>query len=57
MILDEWYTYSFTSHVLRPKDQTLGIRTAKGQHVALRFLSYYCTGAQPGCVTIRYAFR
>ena len=55
-LLGEWYSYSFTSHVLRAKDRTLGIRTAKGQHAALRFLSYYCQGAQPGCVTVRYLF-
>jgi hypothetical protein len=55
-LLGEWYSYSFTSHVLRARDRTLGIRTAKGQHAALRFLSYYCPGAQPGCVTVRYLF-
>lgn len=56
-VLDDWYDYSFTSHILSPKDQTLAFRTASGQHVALRFLSYYCPDAQPGCVTMRYAFR
>ena len=55
-LLEDWYSYSFTSHVLRPRDRTLGIRTANGQHAALRFLSYYCPGAQPGCVTVRYVF-
>jgi hypothetical protein len=56
-LLDEWYSYSFTSHLLTPKDMTLAIRTADGRRVALRFLSYYCPQAQPGCVTMRYAFR
>lgn len=55
-LLEDWYSYSFTSHVLRPRERTLALRTARGRHVALRFLSYYCPGAQPGCVTIRYAF-
>ena len=56
-VLDDWYDYSFTSHILSPRNQTLAFRTASGRHVALRFLSYYCPDAQPGCVTMRYAFR
>jgi len=55
-LLEDWYSYSFTSHVLQARDRTLGIRTAEGEHAALRFLSYYCPGAQPGCVTMRYQF-
>ena len=55
-LLEDWYSYSFTSHVLQAKDRTLGVRTATGRHAALRFLSYYCPGAQPGCVTLRYLF-
>jgi hypothetical protein len=53
-MLDDWYTYSYTTHVLRPRDRTFALRTARGRHAALRFLSYYCPGAQPGCVTLRY---
>ena len=56
VLLEEWYSYSFTSHILKAKDRTLGVRTAGGRHAALRFVSYYCTGAQPGCVTMRYKF-
>ena len=55
-LLDTWYMYSFTTHLLRPRDRTLVFRTARGRYAALRFLSYYCPGAQPGCVTIQYAF-
>ena len=55
-LLDDWYSYSYTTHVLRPRDRTFAIRTASGRHAALRFLSYYCPGAQPGCVTVRYRF-
>lgn len=55
-LLEDWYSYSFTSHVLQARDRTLGVRTAMGKHAALRFLSYYCPGAQPGCVTMRYLF-
>lgn len=55
-LLDEWYSYSFTSHVLRPAARVYAVRTARGLHAALEFVSYYCPGAQPGCVTVRYRF-
>ena len=55
-LLDEWYTYSFTTHVLRPRTRTFAVRTTSGRHAALEFVSYYCPGAQPGCVTVRYRF-
>lgn len=55
-LLDEWYSYSFTSHVLRPTARVYAVRTARGLHAALEFVSYYCPGAQPGCVTVRYRF-
>ena len=55
-VLDHWYAYSYTTHVLTPKDRTLALRTHDGRAVLLRFVSYYCPGAQPGCVTVRYRF-
>ena len=55
-LLEGWYSYSFTTHVLRPEPRTFALRTATGRHAALEFVSYYCPGAQPGCVTLRYRF-
>lgn len=55
-LLDDWYSYSYTTHVLRPKDRTYAVRTASGRRAALRFVSYYCPGARPGCVTLRWRF-
>ena len=55
-VLEDWYSYSYTTHVLRPRDRTFALRTRDGRHAALRFLSYYCPGAQPGCVTLRFRF-
>jgi HmuY protein len=50
-----WYRYGLTSHLLTPLDRTYIVRAADGRrHYALRVLSYYCIGARPGCVTIRY---
>ena len=53
-VLEDWYSYSYTTHVLRPRDRTYALRTASGRPAALRFESYYCPNAQPGCVTLRY---
>lgn len=52
-----WYDYGFTSHLLTPKQRTWAIRTSDGRYAALRFLSYYCPGATPGCVTFRYVYQ
>jgi hypothetical protein len=52
--LERWYTYSWTSHLLTSKGHVYGVRTADGRHATLEIVSYYCPGARPGCVTIRY---
>lgn len=50
-----WYRYGFTSHLLTPLDRTYVVRGADGKRLyAVRVVSYYCPGARPGCVTIRY---
>lgn len=54
---EEWYDYSFTSHILRPSDRTFALRTADGRYAKLRILSYYCPGPVPGCLTFRYAYQ
>lgn len=56
-VLEDWYDYSWTSHLLRPGDRTYGIRTADGRYAVLRFRGYYCPGGVPGCVTFRYRYR
>jgi hypothetical protein len=50
----KWYDYSFTSHLLTPRQLTYRVRAADGTLYSLRILSYYCPGAQPGCLTIAY---
>ena len=49
-----WYRYSMFSHLLHPKPQIYVIRSRAGRYVKLEFLSYYCPGPEPGCVTFRY---
>lgn len=53
--IGRWYRYSMFSHLLRPKPQVYVIRSRSGRSTKLEFLSYYCPGPQPGCVTIRFA--
>jgi hypothetical protein len=50
-----WYRYSMFSHLLRPRRQIYAIRSRLGVITKLEFLSYYCPGPEPGCVTFRYA--
>jgi hypothetical protein len=52
-----WYTYSWTSHILKAKPQTYAVRTADGRYGIFEILSYYCPGATAGCVTIRYMYQ
>jgi hypothetical protein len=49
-----WYRYSMFSHLLRPRRQMYVIRSRAGRYIKLEFLSYYCPGPEPGCVTFRY---
>ncbi len=55
--LEDWYSYSFMSHLLRSKGDAYAVRSADGRFAALRFLGYYCPGAQPGCVTFEYVYQ
>lgn len=55
--LERWYDYGFTSHLLTPKARVYAIRTADGRYAVLRFLSYYCPGATPGCMTFEYMYQ
>lgn len=52
-----WYRYGFFSHVLSPKPHVWAVRTADGRYAKMQIVSYYCPGARPGCVTLRYVFQ
>lgn len=53
----DWYDYGFTSHLLMPKATVYAVRTADGRYAKLALISYYCTGARPGCLTFRYVYQ
>ena len=52
--LHSWYNYDWTSHIITSKDHAYALRTADGQIVLLRFVSYYCDDGASGCVTVQY---
>jgi hypothetical protein len=49
-----WYRYSMLTHRLEPSGHVYVVRTRGGRYAKMEILSYYCTGAEPGCVTFRY---
>ena len=53
----KWYRYGWSSHLLTPKGDVYGVRTADGRYAKVTIVSYYCAGAQGGCLTIRYAYQ
>lgn len=56
-VLERWYDYSFFSHLLTSQGETYAVRTADGRYAAMEIVGYYCPGAIPGCVTIRYLYQ
>jgi len=52
--LARWYRYSMFSHLLYPRRRVYVIRSRAGRYAKLEFLSYYCPGPEPGCLTFRY---
>ena len=52
-----WYRYGFLSHVLSPRPRVWAVRAADGRYAKMEFVSYYCPGSQPGCLTFRYVFQ
>ena len=55
--LTRWYRYNFMTHLLKPRPRVYAIRTADGRYAKIRFLSYYCPEARPGCLTFEYAYQ
>jgi hypothetical protein len=52
--IQDWYDYSYFSHLLTPKPNVYAIRTADGGYAKFQFVGYYCPGVAAGCVTFRY---
>lgn len=54
-VLAHWYQYGAVTHLLRPNGHVFLVRTRWAARIKLEFLSYYCPGSQPGCLTFRWA--
>ncbi len=55
-VLDRWYDYGFTTHLLTPQDNVYVVRTPENGSVKFQVLSYYCSGMVAGCITFRYEY-
>ncbi len=55
-VLAHWYRYGFVTHLLQPNGHVYVVRTHSGAQAKLQFLSYYCPGTEPGCLTFRWAW-
>jgi len=54
--LHKWYSYNWTTHIVKSKHHTYAVRGASGEVALVTFLSYYCDDGSPGCVTFQYVF-
>lgn len=52
--LGKWYRYGMLSHLLEPTGEVYPVATGEGRTGQIEVLSYYCTGLEAGCVTLRY---
>jgi hypothetical protein len=56
-VVDKWYNYSYTTHILVPKPIVYLVRTQDGKYAKMRIVSYYCKGDISGCMTIEYVYQ
>ena len=55
--IEDWYDYGFTTHLLTPKPRVYAVRTADGEYAKIAIVGYYCPGAEPGCLTLRWTWQ
>ncbi len=55
--VDRWYHYNIITHQLEPTDNIYAMKTSDGGTAKFEFLSYYCVGVKPGCITLRYVYQ
>ena len=57
LAMDHWYNYNWINHLLAPRSNVFAVRTADSRYAFLEILSYYCAGAQAGCLTFNYYYQ
>jgi HmuY protein len=54
--LHSWYSYNWTTHIVKSKTHTYAVRGASRDNALITFLSYYCDDGSSGCVTFQYVY-
>ena len=52
--LHKWYSYNWTTHIIKSKNHTYALRTPSGDVALLTFVAYYCDDGSSGCLTFQY---
>ena len=56
-ILLKWYRYNYLTHKLSAKPNTYAVRTANSKYVKVKFLDFYCTNKETGCIKMQYVYQ
>jgi len=56
-ILLKWYRYNYLTHKLTPKPNTYAVKTADAKFAKIKFLNFYCTNKETGCIQMQYVYQ
>jgi len=56
-ILLKWYKYNYLTHKLSAKPNTYAVRTANSKFVKVKFLDFYCSNKETGCIKMQYVYQ
>ena len=56
-ILLKWYRYNYLTHKLTPKANTYAVKTADEKFAKIKFLNFYCTNKETGCIQMQYVYQ
>ena len=56
-ILLKWYSYNYLTHKLTAKPHTYAVKTADNKYVKVKFLNFYCTNKETGCIKMQYVYQ
>ena len=57
LILLKWYSYNYLTHKLSAKSNTYAVKTANHEYVKVKFLDFYCTNKETGCIKMQYVYQ
>ena len=56
-ILLKWYSYNYLTHKLSAKANTYAMKTADNKYAKVKFLDFYCTNKETGCIKMQYVYQ